>query len=421
MISSKRKITVKEQQEIFRVCEKQKIPLSEELEKRGLSYDDLVYTVDTSPSLTTDGGGDFIDLSNLPKKSNGIPAVSFFSGAGGLDIGFEKAGFDGVVSIEINELFCETLRKNFPSKTVLGPPTEIGDLRKKEALAQVLRQKLNITTEFEGVFHGGPPCQPFSIAANQRFSKNGDNFKRVGFQHEEYGNLLFDYVWIIKELRPKAFLIENVPGLKDVDEGEQLALAVEMLKEVGYQVNEPTVLNAAEYGVPQNRNRVFVIGHRTEREFSFPEPSLNKVPCFKALQKPVLGVSNHETREHKVGSVKRYVELAFGKRDQLGRVDRLDPNMPSKTVIAGGAKGGGRSHLHPWIPRTLSVRECARLQTFPDDYEFVGSSARQFTQVGNAVPPYLAYQLASKIFEDIFATRIDNPNLSTLKPESVKA
>jgi DNA (cytosine-5)-methyltransferase 1 len=83
-------------------------------------------------------------------------------------------------------------------------------------------------------------------------------------------------------------------------------------------------------------------------------------------------------------------------------VDRLDPKLPSKTVIAGGTAGGGRSHLHPEIPRTLSVRECARLQTFPDDYVFVGASARQFTQVGNAVPPVLAAHVGKAIAEAFF-------------------
>ncbi len=85
--------------------------------------------------------------------------------------------------------------------------------------------------------------------------------------------------------------------------------------------------------------------------------------------------------------------------DQLGRVDRLDPRKPSKTVIAGGVKGGGRSHLHPEVPRTLSVRECARLQSFPDDFVFLGSTARQFTQVGNSVPPILAAQIARAVWD----------------------
>jgi DNA (cytosine-5)-methyltransferase 1 len=94
--------------------------------------------------------------------------------------------------------------------------------------------------------------------------------------------------------------------------------------------------------------------------------------------------------------------LDFGQREKKGRVDRLDPTKPSKTVIAGGSNGGGRSHLHPFIARTLTARECARLQTFPDNYVFQGSIARQFTQVGNAVPPLLAEHFARKIGQQIF-------------------
>ena len=105
------------------------------------------------------------------------------------------------------------------------------------------------------------------------------------------------------------------------------------------------------------------------------------------------------------------MKLPFGGRDKLGRVDRLDPTKPSKTVIAGGTKGGGRSHLHPYYPRTLSVRECARLQTFPEKYEFTGSVARQFTQVGNAVPPLLAYKLGLALKESLYINGRPRPQL----------
>jgi DNA (cytosine-5)-methyltransferase 1 len=111
---------------------------------------------------------------------------------------------------------------------------------------------------------------------------------------------------------------------------------------------------------------------------------------------------NNETRDHKAESILRYMKLDYGQRDQLGRVDRLDPALPSKTVIAGGTKGGGRSHLHPEIPRTLSVRESARLQTFPEDFVFLGPTARQFTQVGNAVPPVLAAQIGISVLNSYF-------------------
>ncbi|MBC8140373.1 MAG: DNA cytosine methyltransferase [Armatimonadetes bacterium] len=96
------------------------------------------------------------------------------------------------------------------------------------------------------------------------------------------------------------------------------------------------------------------------------------------------------------------MELRYGQRDELGRVDRLNPSLASKTVIAGGMNGGGRSHLHPKIPRTLSVRECARLQKFPDDYILTGPVARQFTQVGNAVMPVLSAKIALSMYKQLY-------------------
>ena len=130
--------------------------------------------------------------------------------------------------------------------------------------------------------------------------------------------------------------------------------------------------------------------------------------CEALYNIPTTATCN-ETRLHKEASVARYKTISFGQRERLGRVDRLDPRAISKTVIAGGSKGGGRSHLHPFISRTLSVRECARLQTFSDDYVFTGSTARQFTQVGNAVPPRLAEHIARKIGEECFGLTYEAP------------
>lgn len=238
------------------------------------------------------------------------------------------------------------------------------------------------------------------------FAKAGKNFKRTGFSHDEYGTLLFDYVYFIKTLRPAAFLLENVPGLLTVDGGEQLTDAIADLRGAGYRVTSPSVLDAAHFGVPQRRSRVFIVGHRMRGRSAIvlPPPSVKwATVCGGVLERPIGSAPNHITRKHKAASILRYMDLSFGEREPLGRVDRLDPLLPSKTVIAGGSGGGGRSHLHPMIPRTLSVRECARLQTFPDSHEFIGSPARQFTQVGNAVPPLLAAQLAVAMKEQLFS------------------
>ncbi len=285
---------------------------------------------------------------------------------------------------------------------MLGAPTHSGDVRNFDEISRALTQELGLASPFEGVFHGGPPCQSFSMAANQRFAKGDDNFKRVGFAHSEYGNLLHDYLNLVTAFRPRVFVIENVPGLKQMDGGLQLAEALAPLAALGYAIAPPTVLNAADYGVPQFRQRLFVVGVRDAPEFVFPAAQRPRIPCYAALARPLAGVPNHETRVHKPESVERYARLHYGQRDQLGRVDRLDPLRPSKTVIAGGLKGGGRSHLHPFEPRTLSARESARLQTFPDSYVFTGPSARQFTQIGNAVPPLLAFAVATAIREQIF-------------------
>lgn len=371
--------------------------LAAELAQLGWSYDDLVYEV-SGPQVWS--GQSPLQLGDITCAVSGIPLVSFFTGCGGLDLGFESLGYRHVAAFEINELFCRTLRFNRPNWKVFGPPEHSGDVSKFEDVANALRTV--IKAPFEGVFAGGPPCQPFSIAANQRFAKWGDKFKRTGFAHEKNGNLFFDFIRLIIEFRPKAFVIENVPGLRDLDGGEQLRVAIEDLRAAGYHVSDPQVLDAAQHGVPQQRLRLFVVGSRGGGEYAPPTPLNYLVGSGSVLFKSTAGIPNNETREHRAGSLLRYMRLGYGARDQLGRVDRLNPKLPSKTVIAGGTAGGGRSHLHPEIPRTLSVRECARLQTFPDNYVFVGASARQFTQVGNAVPPVLAARVGKAVAEAFF-------------------
>ena len=388
------------QQKIFDFAEKKGVALVNSLKHHGCAFDNLVY--EESHQRKWDGPQPKL-LVDYKSKSNGIPFVSFFTGCGGIDLGFEAAGYEHVAAFEINELFCKTLRKNRPNWKIFGPPTHAGNVSNIIEVIESLEGVIPLN--FEGIFVGGPPCQPFSIASNQRFSKFGENFKRVGFEHKKNGNLLFEYVNIIKHFTPTCFLIENVPGLRDLDGGEQLLESIRELKDVGYVVDNPIVLNAADYGVPQFRERLFVIGSRNGNVPTYPTPLDMRFGAGSVLQRCQGNANNTETRVHKLNSMQRYSLLGYGQRDQLGRVDRLDPCTPSKTVIAGGTNGGGRSHLHPEIPRTLSVRECARLQTFPDEYIFVGSTSRQFTQVGNAVPPVLAAQLALAIASSVFCTK----------------
>ncbi len=404
-----------EQEDLFEKCVAEQLNLYDELANRSLSYDSLRYI--NSPEINIPQV-EYHFIDEIDIQENNIPAISFFAGAGGFDIGFKYAGYTNLASIEFNRIFCETLKHNFPEKIVIGPPDSSGDVKNREEIFDILSQKLGIESPFEGVFHGGPPCQPFSIASNQRFSRNDENFKRVGFEHTQNGNLLFDYVWYITTFKPKVFIIENVAGLLEMDKGQQVARAISLLVEAGYTVAAPKVVNMAHYGIPQNRNRVIVIGSRTDNEFIFPKKHKQLIPCHYAFEKGLDAVPNHETREHKADSVIRYARLGYGQRDHLGRVDRLNPALPSKTVIAGGVKGGGRSHLHPYIPRTLSVRESARLQTFPDDYVFTGPIARQFTQVGNAVPPLFAFQLAEEIRRQFYDSQRSN-SVTVKKAEQI--
>ena len=368
--------------------------LADALQEVDGGYDSLVYCDEAGFDSIAELP-DIVPVDDRPKIVPDIPCVSFFSGAGGLDIGFECAGFKTLANVEIVPMFCETLRRN-GHKNVIGPPFAAGDMSKPREVIHEL-EKLGIKRNFKGVFHGGPPCQSFSVAANQRFNKLGENFKRTGFNHARLGNLLFCYIDVILHFRPEVFLIENVDGLLTIDGGVQAHRACTMLREAGYDVAEPRVVNAADYGVPQKRLRTLIIGSRIGH-FRFPQTVLAQFPAGSALKRSVDGLPNHQTREHAAESVSRYMLLSYGKRDKLGRVDRLDPFKPSKTIIAGGTGGGGRSHLHPFIPRTMSVRECARLQTFPDSYVFTGPVARQFTQCGNAVPPVMAYEMACAIY-----------------------
>lgn len=377
-------------------------PLHSVLHRVGWTYDDLQYEHSRLKKWT---GASPLQLTEF-REERGTQQhgsfVSFFTGCGGMDVGLETVGWRHVAAFEINHVFCETLRQNRPEWRVFGPPTYSGDVSRLGETTSLLDDLID--KPFDGLFVGGPPCQPFSIAANQRFAKSGGNFKRIGFAHPENGNLLFSFIRLVTAFRPRVFLIENVLGLRDVDNGVQLAQGLAFLRRSGYRVQEPWVLDAADYGVPQRRTRLFLVGRRDGgRPFRAPSTHTGRIGAGSVLN-DCLGESlkNTETRKHKAESILRYMKVGYGKRERLGRVDRLDPTLPSKTVIAGGTRGGGRSHLHPEIPRTLSVRECARLQSFPDDFVFRGSPARQFTQVGNAVPPVLAAQLGQSLMEELY-------------------
>lgn len=347
--------------------------------------------------------------------------ISFFAGGGGLDLGLKWAGFETIAAVEIKDYGCKTLRSNFPSCHVFGPPTHSGNVQ--EITGNEIREKLNFWGEID-LISGGPPCQPFSVAAGQRWGKEDPRYRRTGNLMAGVGDLLPEYIRLISELSPKAFILENVEGLLTWNNGEYLSKSLQPISEQ-YVFSKPTTINAANYGVPQYRERFIIIGTKLPNKTpTLPIPTHFKEDALfdsyntvsEALDHFSEDLPNHQLREHGIETAKRYDALEFGERDKQGRVDRLHPNKPSKTIISGGDRGGGRSHIHPYLPRTISPRECARLQTFPDDYIFSGTMSRQFTQIGNAVPPLLAYKLGRHIIEEIFEDKtIKGIDLSSIK------
>ena len=167
-------------------------------------------------------------------------------------------------------------------------------ISKREELAKILAEN-GISENFEGVFHGGPPCQSFSIAANQRFNKEGENFKRKGFDDEEKGMLIFDYIWFIKKFKPKAFLIENVEGILECDSTGKIKKALDDLKKLGYKIAGPRIFDASYYGVPQKRKRFIVIGSRTEDAVVLPEPAKKQTPCGPVFMRDLKSTTSHIT------------------------------------------------------------------------------------------------------------------------------
>ena len=323
------------------------------------------------------------------KRSKELVAVSLFSGGGGLDLGLSLAGFNFKYSNDEVQYYCDTIFYNFP-----GCVTEVKDV--KDLKGHEIREL--IKTERISLIAGGPPCQAFSILG-----------KRGSFS-DLRGQLVFDYIRLINELEPEAFVFENVPGLLTLNNGADWEkLQYHFQVETGYDMYTD-ILNAADYGVPQVRKRVFVVGFRKPTEFSFPKPlyressSLNLhnqhlpdwIPARLALEN-IDGLLNHDIRIHGERVRSRYERIPPGSRDKVDHTDRIDPEKPSGTVLVGSKAGGGRPFIHPYFPRHITVREAARLQSFPDWYKFLGTSTAQYRQVGNAVPPLLALAVGESI------------------------
>ncbi len=324
--------------------------------------------------------------------------VELFAGAGGLALGLEEAGFHTKAVVEIDKWACQTLRKNRPHWNVIeGDITQIS----KEGITKYLKDDAEID-----LLSGGYPCQSFSYAGN-----------RQGMA-DVRGTLFADFAKILEELKPKMFFAENVKGLVSHDGGKTLQTMIRVFEEVGYVV-EYKVLNALDYGVAQKRQRIIIIGVRKDiREqigepFEFPMPYTTRLTLKDILHD--VPPSPCATYNEKKKEVLKHVKPGGCWRDLPDDVAR--EYMKSTYFMGGGRTGIARrlswdeagltvlcspaqkqtERCHPDELRPFSVRENARIQSFPDDWVFEGSLSQQYKQIGNAVPVNLAKEVGLAI------------------------
>jgi DNA (cytosine-5)-methyltransferase 1 len=245
---------------------------------------------------------------------------------------------------------------------------------------------------------GGPPCQPFSIAG-----------KRQG-KRDIRADLIGHFIRIVDELKPSAFMLENVPNLGAIDSGEFLKGAKAELLTLGYAVDH-RVISAADFGVPQNRKRLVVLGFRGKSKVCFPTPTHGTVERPRISASDAIddlpdagefgehGIYNHEPTVHSADMIARLSTLEPGKRERGSFHDRLHPERPSYTLRAGSGNFSPLRPVHYKHHRVITVRESARLQGFSDDFRWPDRIPRlqQYRQVGNAVPPPMARAFAECI------------------------
>ncbi len=335
-------------------------------------------------------------------------AIDLFSGAGGLHIGFEEAGFDIKLCIDNDNLVERTHKRNFSNIPMINR-----DIR--TVPSSEIKSYLDDGTV--DVIIGGPPCQGFSTIGKRVSS---DPEKRA--KHDPRNELVLTYARIIRELRPKFIVMENVKGILTLQDGAYLQNVLNQLHEAGYAA-EYKLINMADYGVPEIRERVIIIGNRVGLPVEFPKPdhsdnSDDGLPmwnnCWDVIKdlEPLgdMPEFNHVALKHTEKNIARYKLIPEGGRlpesdlpPELYRKNfgntykRLSRQRPALTMVP----GNDAFPIHPTLHRSLTVREAARIQTFPDNIIFEGNRRQQGHQVGNAVPPVFSEKLAKFIIGQI--------------------
>lgn len=341
--------------------------------------------------------------------------VSVFSGVGGIDFGFEQTGFETIFASDIWDRACESLKVNFPNSEVVCDNIENIDFKK------IKKTHKNI----DGLV-GGPPCPPFS---KSRFYRKE---KERGIDDEDGFMTVSNYFRAVEELDPKFFFFENVHGFVFKPHKSALEMVEMESERLGYKIFHK-VINAADYGVPQTRQRFICIGVKKNMEdFIFPEKTHSDpdklikgtkswVTCGDILSdidfnlpedKKMEAGSKHKDLLKEIPPGENYLffteernhpEPIFKWRSRYWSfLLKLSPERPSWTIQASHSNNMGPFH---WKNRFLRIEEIKRIQTFKDEHIFLGSFKEQWRQVGNAVPPKLAFVVASAIFEQYFQTK----------------
>ncbi len=357
--------------------------------------------------------------------------IDLFAGAGGLSLGFEQAGFDIAAAVEIDPIHCATHEFNFPNSTAIC--ASVVNMSGDE-----IRRRASLGDADIDVVFGGAPCQGFSLIGKRALD-------------DPRNQLVFHYVRLVSELQPKYFVFENVKGLTLGKHAEFLSELITALGNAGYDVQSPyQVLNAADYGVPQDRKRLFVMGARRGLRIpNYPKPfdqrttvwdaigdlpnvddfdtlsAADEVPtqwetqaryaqCLRGIEFDPkdfgygrefdLNVLTSSLRtEHTDLSRQRFMATEHGKTEPISRFRKLPPDGLCNTLRAGtdSARGAFTSPrpIHPFLPRVITVREAARLHSYPDWFRFHKTKWHGFRQIGNSVPPLLGRAVAGEIIK----------------------
>ncbi len=382
-----------------------------------------------------------------------LSVISLYTGAGGLDLGLEAAGFEPLACVEMDGEAVTTLRTNRPSWPVIH-----AKLSPKGSRNFVGITPEDVVEESKGnadLLAGGPPCQPFSKSG---YWHKGDSARL----DDPRADTLESYLRTLELAKPRAFLLENVPGLAFNNKSEGLAYLRDRIRTINRRAGtsysfHAARLNAAEYGVPQLRERVFVVGHRDGIEFEFPKPTHVKPPPVdmtdprphEPMREPVNGLEPYMTAWDAIGHLDgpaldedddlrvrgKYAELLptipegcnylfhadkdgekrklFGWRTRYwSMLLKLEKSRPSWTLTAQPGPAIGPFH---WRSRRLSAAELGALQTFPADYRIIGNNRSAHKQLGNAVPSALVELLGLEIRRQFFGQRVRRR--PTLLPE----